>query len=179
MRTWCLSGQIKPAPVKKVCMLLWVLDWHDHIHNWDLSREWAAASIGFLSAIILSLGQRYCGPRKQQRDLPTCVGCDIRCLESMSGSQACIQSCERHFVHTGLDCDREPQLFTFLVSLRHKCHVAIDLVQPSFGSLTVTFIELIFRSLVHSDSSTYLHPLLPPYSTRPLSQRISSSPAWL
>lgn len=160
-----------------------MLDWHDHVHNWDLSRERTAASIGSLSAITLSLGQRYCGPRKRQtRDLLTCVGCGFCCLESicdLSGSQVCIQSCGRHVVHTGLDCDKGPQLFTFLVPFRHKCHVAIDLVQPSFGSLTVTFVELIFRRLVHSDSSTYLHPLLPPYLTRPLSQRISSSPAWL
>lgn len=126
MSRWCLSGQLKPI-LTEGYVLLSALDWHDHIRNCALSREWAAAGVGSLSAIILSLGQKYHRPcTLQSRCLPTggnmCAACFLmpnRGFVARVAIRPVYNHEERERTpfgwHTSshFDGEREPQLFSF------------------------------------------------------------------
>lgn len=146
---WCLSGQLKSLPTE-VYILLWVLDWHDHIHNGALSREWAAADVSSLSAIILSLGQKHHGPcTLQSRYLPTgvnmCAVCFLlprECLwpEWLSDLYTIMWKTKYtmlvlHIQSHWLGQSASTVYFFSLFQASVSC--SIELVQPSLGSLTV------------------------------------------
>lgn len=98
MSTWCLSGQLKSIPVE-VYMLLWVLDWHDHIHNCALSCEGAVASVSS-PLCNYPVTRTNHGPHTlQSRYLPTSVNtCGVCAFCILSGYRTCIKSCGKNTI---------------------------------------------------------------------------------
>lgn len=133
MSTWCLSGQLKFIPVE-VYMLLWVLDWHDHIHSCALSCEGAAASVSSPLCNYPVTGTNHGPHTLQSRYLPTCVNTCGVCflyLEWLSDLYKIMWKNTILLLHirslrrTDLDCDRTPQLFSLFSLFLHQWHVAL------------------------------------------------------